>query len=205
MICKMIKNLIFDLGGVLLTEDDNWLYSPKVKNLLKVSEEKLTDGWHYAWPEIRDGKINEDKFFELFLLASIGYIDQSMIMKLEEIYRSMINKLDAFRLLDGLKESFRLMVLSNIARDWLLLKTEMFDLNRYFEIIITSCNEGIAKPHKEIFLSLIKKANIDPKESLFIDNMEKNIKPAQELGFKTILFNNREQMTKEMRNLGIKI
>ncbi len=58
---------------------------------------------------------------------------------------------------------------------------------------------------KEIFESLINKAKIIPDESLFIDDMEKNIKPAQELGFQTILFENKRQLVEQMKKLGVKI
>lgn len=202
---QRFKNLIFDLGGVLLTEDDNWLFSEETKKLLGTNDERLSRGWNYAWPDARDGRISEVKFFEIFLENSVSNIDSKHITRLKEIYRKMSSRLESFPLLDELKTNYKLFALANIARDWLNYKVKKYGLDKYFDLIISSCGEGVAKPHREIFLSLIKKANINPEESLFIDNMEKNIGPAKEIGFKTILFTNRENLIKEMKKLGIVI
>jgi len=62
----MIKNIVFDLGGTILTEDNNWLYTLETKNLLKVTDEKLGAGWNTAWPLARNGKISENEFLSFF-------------------------------------------------------------------------------------------------------------------------------------------
>jgi len=199
-----IKNIIFDLGAVILTDDDNWLYINKTKNLLKVTGDQLNRGWNEAWPLARDGKIDENKFFEIFL-KNTGVSGFKSIPKLKEIYRHAVGTLPVFSLLKKLKLKYKIFALTNIAKDWLKYKTRKFDLYRYFDLIVSSCGEKIAKPHKEIFESLINKAKIIPDESLFIDDMERNIKPAQELGFQTILFENKRQLVKQMKKLGVKI
>jgi len=201
----MIKNIVFDLGGVLLTEDDIWLFSKETKELLKVDNERLNKAWNFAWPDARSGKINEDEFFKRFLQSSTGNSSSNLVLKLKNIYRNKSDKLETFELLPKLKNNCKLFALTNIAKDWLTFKTDKFELDNYFDLIVSSCGEGIGKPNKEIFLSLIEKAKINPEESVFIDNAEKNTKIAQELSFQTILFKNKEQMIKEMENLGIKI
>lgn len=201
----MIKNIVFDLGGVVLTVDDNWLFSKETKKLLKADDGDLSKAWNFAWPDARSGKINEDEFFKRFLQNLTGSFSSDLVLKLKKIYRKQAGELGVIELLPGLKSNYKTFVFTNVAKDWLRYKIDRFNLKRYFNLIISSCNEGIAKPSKEIFLSLIKKGQINPKESVFIDDMEKNIKPAQEFGFKTILFKNKEQMIKEMENLGIKI
>lgn len=201
----MIKNIIFDLGGVLLTEDDNWVLSDETKKLLGVSDKKLINGWNFAWPDARGGKINEDEFFRRFLQNLTGSFSPDLVLKLKSIYRKQAYGLDTLELLPKLKKNYKIFALSNIAKDWLLFKVNKFRLNNFFDLIISSCNEGVAKPNKEIFLSLIKKAKINPEESVLIDNAERNTKIAQELGFQTILFKDKKQMVEKMRILGIEI
>jgi epoxide hydrolase-like predicted phosphatase len=201
----MIKNIVFDFGGVLLTEDDNWLYFDETKNLLEVDDEQLEKAWNFAWPDARSGTIDEAEFFKKFLQSLFGNYNSDLVLKLKSIYRKHAGKLNTFKLLPELKRNYKLLALTNAAKDWLQFKTDKFSLEKYFDLIISSCNEGVAKPSKEIFLILIEKGKIDPKETVFVDNWEKNIKPAQELGFKTILFKDKEQMIKEMRELGVKI
>ena len=200
-----IKNIVFDLGGTLLTEDDNWLHSSEVKNLLKVNDEKLSEAWNVAWPDGRDGKIGEYEFFRKFLMKAIGKAPSDKIEELRKIYKDKLGKLDTFILLPRLRKKYKLIALANILSDWLDLKIQKFNLDKYFNLIISSCGEGVAKPNKEIFLTLINKGKINPDESVFIDNMEKNIGPARELGFNTILFESLVQCESEMKKLGIKL
>ncbi len=201
----MIKNLVFDFGGVILSEDDNWVNSREVKDLFKIEDEQLDMGWIAAWPDARDGKTNEDQFFHTFLKNSVGDHTELQVISLKEIYRQMIEKSETFSLLPKLKDKYKIFALTNITKDWLNLKTKEFNLNDYFDLIISSCNEGIGKPNKEIYESLILKGNVIPEETIFIDNLERNIFPAKEFGFKTILFENRDKLIVEMKNLGIEI
>ena len=201
----MIKNIVFDLGGVLLTEDNNWLFSNETKKLLGVDNEHLKKAWNFAWPDARSGKIDEKEFFNKFLQSSVGSPNSDLALKLKDIYRSKSDKLETFELLLKLKKNYKLFALTNVAKDWLTFKINKFKLGKYFDLIISSCGEGIAKPDKEIFLSLIKKAKINPEESVLIDNAERNTKIAQKLDFQTILFESRAQLVKEMEKMGIKI
>ena len=179
----MIKNIVFDFGGVLLTEDDNWLLINETKKLLGTNTKHLKEAWNFAWPDARSGQIIEDEFFKRFLQNLFGNSNPDLVLNLKKIYRKSFGKLDTFDLLPELKRNYKMFALTNIIKDWLSLKVNKFNLNNFFDLIISSCDEGVAKPSKEIFLSLIKKGQINPEESVFIDNFKRNIKPARELGF----------------------
>ncbi len=201
----MIKNIVFDFGGVLLTEDNSWLLIDKTRKLLGVDTKRLKEAWNFAWPDARSGKINEDEFFKKFLQYLTNDSRPDLVSKLKSIYRKRSEGLDTLELLPKLRRNYKLFVLTNAAKDWLQFKIDEFNLKGYFDLIISSCGEGVAKPNKEFFLILIKKGKIDQKETLFIDNFERNIKPARELGFQTILFKNKKQMIQEMEKMRIKI
>ena len=200
---KKIKNIIFDLGGVLLTEDDNWVNSEEVKNILVTDNELLDKGWEMAWPDGRDGKTNEDEFFQTFLNTVIGRIDENTIVSLKKIYRDKADTFTAFPILKSLKNKYKIFAVPNITKDWLEYKTQKFYLNDYIDLIVSSCGEGIAKPNKEIFLSLINKTGIDPSETYFIDNMERNIIAARELHFQTHLYKDIKNLKQDMSKLKI--
>lgn len=200
-----IKNIVFDFGGVLLSEDDDWLSSRELKELLGKDFDNRFEAWKKAWPETQKGNTSEVDFFKSFLESATGSIEAESIEKLKFIYRKYVFKSEAYSVLEKLKGKYRLFALTNISRDWLNLKINLFNLNSYFELIISSSSEGIGKPNPEIYYSLIKKAGINPKESLFIDNFKENIIPAKKLGFNTILFVSFEQMKKDMIKMGIKI
>ena len=64
---------------------------------------------------------------------------------------------------------------------------------------ITDCN-FIPKPSMEPYKLLIKKFNIDPKETVFIEDIAKNLEPAKKIGMKTVWLINNEYWGKKDSN-----
>lgn len=202
----MIKNIVFDLGDVLLTGDDRWIYSEETHKLLNIyDKEKLFEGWSAAWPDARVGKITEEEFFSTFLKTNNLDVNEEVVSKLKQIYRKTTDKQLAYPALEKLKNRYELYSITNITKEWLEYKVKTFELDKYLKVIVSSCWQGIGKPHTEIYEALIEKANINPNESIFIDDLERNLPPAQDLGFNTIHFITYENMKNEMEKLGVRL
>ena len=71
-------------------------------------------------------------------------------------------------------------------------------LESYFDSLYLSYKLGVMKPNKKIFQYIIDNEKIQPSESLFIDDGERNINAARLLGFKTLCPINGEDWTKEL-------
>jgi HAD superfamily hydrolase (TIGR01509 family) len=104
------------------------------------------------------------------------------------------------RLLKKLKESYKLFLLSNFDKETFekLYQTHrsIFDL---FDGIIVSGQVGLLKPYKEVYHYLLDTYQVDPTKTIFIDDQEENIKEPQKMGITTILYKNRRQMLKELK------
>ena len=74
-------------------------------------------------------------------------------------------------------------------------------LESYFDSLYLSYKLGVMKPNKKIFQYIIDNEKIQPSESLFIDDGERNINTARLLGFKTLCPINGEDWTKELIEL----
>lgn len=61
------------------------------------------------------------------------------------------------------------------------------NLEYYFDGLFLSYEMHLVKPSHEIFLEMIKQTNINPSESVFIDDLQQNIDVAASLGFNTLL------------------
>lgn len=92
-----------------------------------------------------------------------------------------------------LRNNYRIYMLSNtnpimwnsrIAEEF---RQEGYDVNHYFDGIVTSFEAKSMKPQKEIFETVINQCGILPEETLFFDDSRKNLDTAQELGFRTAL------------------
>ena len=72
---------------------------------------------------------------------------------------------------------------------------------QFFEGQIISALEKTIKPEKKIFEILMERYGVNSGESVFIDDLEQNIRAAAELGFHTVHFADKEKGMRQLRNL----
>lgn len=66
-------------------------------------------------------------------------------------------------------------------------RMEAFGIRKYFDLIVSSAEEGIAKPDPQIFLLALERAGCSPEECVMVgDRLDNDILPAQKLGMKTV-------------------
>lgn len=202
---KEIKNIAFDLGGVLITNDSEGLVSnnKEAKELLKATGSKLFEGWIKNWPRFRTGKISEDEFLSRFISNLDCKDTEGLVGQMKVLYRQKVEALPLYSTMVNLQERYDLYAVTNISKEWLEFKTKKFDLERHFKGIIASSTEGVAKPNPEIFKRFVNKYGIVPRETVLIDDLLPTIIMARILGFKAIWFRSEEQATQGLKRLGI--
>jgi putative hydrolase of the HAD superfamily len=101
----------------------------------------------------------------------------------------------------GLRTVYLTGVISNAwseTRSWLENEWRIADA---FDQIVISAEVGVAKPDPRIFHLALKGLEVTPKESVFIDDFDANVKAAREIGIHSILFRDPEQAISELRQL----
>jgi 2-haloacid dehalogenase len=81
-------------------------------------------------------------------------------------------------------------------------------LKIYFRIGLMKVGIGrrkTRKPFKEIYELLIRRFDLDPSKSIYLDDNRRNLIPASELGFHTIHFQSPPQFEEELKKAGIKL
>ena len=201
----MIKNIIFDFGGVILTDDDiGFLFDNKeLLDILKVDRSVLGPVWDKNWKDVGENRLTIFEYYDVLQKELVGRSDHEFSKRLFEIYKERTKTLPLYSLLPKLSSKYDLFALTNIFKEGLVFKRDKFKLDNYFKFIAASCDIGISKPNQEIFDYLIDKTNIDPKETIFVDDREKNVIKAQELGFVAIRYVNYNGILKFFRELGI--
>ncbi len=201
-----ITTLIFDLGNVVLTND--WHYDCPEKfqaysDYFCITHEDMERGWDAFYPSYRMGLITEDEFWKGFLeVAGATKIDIEEAKKLWRKYQKPIeNMLDLLRLL---KQYYRLAALTTIGREWLDYKKAAFNLDSYFQAIISSGYTGLAKPNPQVYKLVMEELNVQSGECLFIDDTPKTLPPAEELGMKVILFSGQADFERKLKNMDIR-
>ena len=186
---KHIKNIIFDLGGVILNIDYN-LTANEFKKLgfddynnlfSKLSQQKIFD-------LLETGKITDDYFF-----ASLKKLSNKTISNDDIIYAWNAMLLDfpkeRIEVLKKLKPKYRTFLLSNTNQIHLdaynkTLKKN-FGINNLSSVLekeYYSHIVGMRKPDIEIFKLVLTENNLIPNETLFIDDSPQHIEAANKLG-----------------------
>ena len=99
---------------------------------------------------------------------------------------------------DVKKKKLKAFCLSNISPELFSYLYERHDLFQLFDGIVTSGEEKIGKPNKQIFESLLDRYQLNPEECLFIDDSEANTTTARMLGISSITFKGLESCYRDI-------
>lgn len=190
----MIKNIIFDLGGVIVHLND--LSSPVSRfqqlGFTDVSDYLTLYGQKDFIMRLENGEIDEMEFVRILAEKcnnpSLTYDDAKWAW-MGFIGETEQKNLDFLLLL---KEKYNVCLLSNTSgfiMDWAHscdFSPAGKPIDDYFHTIYTSYELKDYKPSLSIFRKMIDKEGINPDETLFLDDGKKNIEAAQMLGIHTL-------------------
>ncbi len=200
-----IKNIIFDVGQVLIK------YQP-LKNLEKALQDKNLARDVYAktfgsqdWLKLDRGLVTRNE-----LITELG----QKYPELENIIAESIRNWPEFLepvpenadLLEKLKEKdYHLYYLSNFPREGFKKTQEIFPYLKIFKEGVISGETGYIKPEPGIYRALIAKVDLEPSNSLFIDDRQENLTAADKFGFKTVRYTADTNLQDKLREYQIKI
>jgi len=202
----MIKNIFFDIGGVLLdVHYDECIQYWADSADLSPDEIKTahSDEVHKAY-EI--GQLTDHEYF----LAFKEGLPQPCCLKETDFWRGWQKLLgketNVSELLKSSSFHYNIWLLSNTnpkhIKDELDLKYSFPD---YIDGAIYSFDAGARKPDPAIFEYALKESGAVAFESVFIDDLLPNIEAAQILGFKGIHYQNIPQLTNDLNALGVAV
>jgi len=204
-----IKAVIFDVGGVLRIRKG--LRKHKHKSVHGYVAEKFgltLDSWFdtidNAYPKSMEGEISDKETVKI-LASNLKTTPTYLTNLFAKLYNKRLKKnKKLYRIAFKLKKKG--VVIGILSDQWALSKPNLMPKKdiKDFNIVIVSSEVGMRKPSLKIYRLLMKKLkqkdkSIRYKDVLFIDNREFNLKPANKLGMKTILFKNNKQCIKELK------
>jgi putative hydrolase of the HAD superfamily len=200
----MIKTIIFDLGGVVLNRGF-WIFRENLANEYKIPVERTIEIFIKKYYNLYfSGKISEKEFWENSLRELNIDADWKLLRnKLFKFYKpnkGMLELIDSLR-----KKGYRTVLLSDQSKEWWPILNKKYSIDFYFDICVISYEIGVSKPNPEVYKIALNKSKSQAKNSLFIDDLEYNLKPANDFGIKTILFKDCNSLKKSLVKFGIKI
>jgi 2-haloacid dehalogenase len=201
---NMINTIIFDLGGVLIDWNPDYLYE-------KIFSDPEQRKWFYEnvctpdWNEEQDAGRGLQKATKL-LISQFPEHEENIrhyYGRWTEMLKGPIQgTVEVFK---ELKDSgrYKIYALTNWSQETFPVALERFDFLHWFDGRLVSGEEMTRKPFPDIYEKLIQRFSIDPTKALFTDDNLRNLKPAEEIGMKTIHFINPEQFRIELVKLGL--
>ena len=185
---KKIRNIVFDLGGVLVDLD----FKAAINGLQKagfanVKEQLQAFDREGIFQKFELGEMSADEFRSAIRENStVSLTDEEV----DGLWNAMLLEVprEKLELILHLRGKYMVYLLSNtnsIHWDYVCKNAfnyRGFRVNDYFEETFLSYEMHLAEPNKAIFEKVLHDANLLPEETLFIDDSEANCKAAEEVG-----------------------
>jgi glucose-1-phosphatase len=184
-----IKNIIFDLGGVLLDIDTT--KTDAAFEQLGIKDFKNNYSLHKAdslFDDLETGKITETTFYD-----GIRNISKSSLTNIEirDAWNALLLdfRTESLAFLQQIAAKYKLFLLSNTNSIHLTAFNEIFKrdtgketLDSYFTKAYYSNIIGLRKPHAPVYSFVLADADLIAGETLFVDDLINNIEGAKALG-----------------------
>lgn len=200
-----VKNIMFDLGGVIMTIDQPSAVERFKEIGLKDADTRLDPYTQSGiFGDLEEGKITDREFIaELSKLVGreLSYDECKYAWRGYTKEVPMRN----IKVLDKLKSmGYRLILISNtnpFMMDWAMSSDFSGDgrpLSAFFDSLYMSYKMKVMKPNERMFCEIIRQEGINPEETLFVDDGPKNVSMGKTLGLKTFCPKNGEDWTNEI-------
>jgi len=185
-----VKNIIFDLGGVILNID----YGQTANAFMKIGVANFDKIYSQAkqgqvFDKLETGDLTPDEFREYIkeIVPSLQFSD------IDKAWNAMLLDLPIQRidLLKKLKKKYRLFLLSNTNEIHIKCFRKIIEssygkniFDDVFEHQYYSSDIGMRKPNAECFQYVLEKNSLEPSETLFIDDSVQHVEGARKLNIK---------------------
>lgn len=184
----MIKNIIFDIGGVVFDDKNNNLV-----NKFGITKERAKEITNIAFAgnftECMLGNVSVEDYIAEMVKRYPEIKDELEYILTPELYHETFPLIkETYEIIKELySKGYNLYVLSNNTEASYTYVSQNIDMN-YFKGVLSSYVEHIIKPNPAIYDLILERYNLNKEECIFIDDSQKNVDAANAIGIKSIVF-----------------
>ena len=202
----MISTIIFDLGGVLIDWNPEYVFKhviPDPEKRRYFFENVATHEWKVeqdAGRTLEEGTtllVNQHPEWESEIRAFYG--------RWEEMLGGPIH--DTVELLRDIRDNgqYRLLALTNWSNETFPVALERYDFLHWFEGIVVSGDEKTRKPFSDIYEILLDRYSVEPESAVFIDDSLTNVEGAEVVGINGIHFQGAHALRETLREWKVEV
>ncbi len=201
-----IKALIFDVGGVVIFYD-HMIAAKKMSKVINVSPKRIFKVLSGRWNKhtvASDLGEPSRKYWKI--VAKILEVKKIPYKNFDNLWNTIFwpNKRIFPLLIKLRKEGYKIACISNTNFTHIRYILKKYNLRKFFDVLVFSCDVKTRKPHPKIYKIALKRLNIKPEEAIFIDDKHENVHGAEKLGINGIIFKSNKQTVKDLAKLGVK-
>jgi putative hydrolase of the HAD superfamily len=195
------KNIIFDLGGVLINFNPRHVIADIFQNEQRIPWELLETVSSQEWLDMDRGTLPYEQAIEQL---ATRYHRESFIKFYDAVNEALAPIHEGMEILQHVQaRGYKTYVLSNIGQRSHAKLTTIENFFSSFDGTIFSYLVKTVKPEPEIYQLLLNTYNLKPEESIFIDDLEVNINGAKQHGIDGIVCSNHANVRKELKKRNI--
>ena len=177
-----IEVLVFDLFGVLISFDDDLVTARLARHCADPTDaferlHKLTARHDVITGERTLPQVHRELVDTYGLTLPYPEFEAA---RLEPYHQPIAGMAE---LVEALLRHYRLVLLSNVDRDYWRVVRGMQPELQHFEFLLVSCDLGRVKPDQKVFRHVCQLTGTDPPQCFFVDDTAKNVEAARALGF----------------------
>ncbi|MCL2718377.1 MAG: HAD family phosphatase [Lachnospiraceae bacterium] len=197
----MIKNIVFDIGNVLA--GFNWQEFYSRFGFSDEIQERLADCTVRGplWAEMDHGVMGHQE-----ILAAFKQYDPSLIKEIDIVFqdlKGMIKRYDyTIPWINELKEQgYKVYIISNIFAKMIHDCAEELNFISLVDGAVLSYQEKVIKPDSKIYRLFLERYDLNANECIFIDDLERNINAARNIGIPGIVFESYQQAYADLKRM----
>jgi 2-haloacid dehalogenase len=199
---KNIKNIIFDLGGVLIDWNPKYVYREVFETEEKVDwflENICISEWNIqqdAGRTLAEGteiKVKEHPEWEKEIRLFYG--------RWEDMLGEAIEETVAILKYFSEHKNYKIYALTNWSYETFPVALDRFDFLSWFEGILVSGEEKLIKPDPAIYHLMMEKYKLIPEECIFIDDNKENVSGARGVGIHAFNFSSASKLKNDLNSI----
>ncbi len=192
----MLRNVIFDLGGVVIGRDFS-RFGEKVGHMFD-----FFAGFDFpqCWKEFDRGTMTKPQVAKELAELNGCSVEESTAA-IDTVSRLLVEIPETVELIKELKgKGLKVYVLSNMPEEF-FAEIGKLAVMKEMDGWVVSYQEKLIKPDPRIFGVLMDRYSLEPGESLFVDDKQKNVDAAMALGMQGVLFTSPDEGTRRIMEL----
>ncbi|MBI5072995.1 HAD family phosphatase [Candidatus Woesearchaeota archaeon] len=206
----MITTIIFDIGGVLIPERGITIKAI-IARQIGVSPQTLDDALTPYKRALTKGEITLKEAYErMQSVLGKAYAPEEIVARHVEAYHHLCTARDSriIDIIERLKRKYKVVALTNTEQEIAAFNRQRRGedgktLYEYFDQAFLSTEMRMKKPDAEIYQAVLREMKCGAENALFIDDKQSYLDGARSVGIQSILYENPEQLQKEMKRLSI--